>query len=68
MALKKFHLYSSLWQSCDELCGSMDASQYKDYIRLVFSNANLSPAIKKCRKCSSSAVNRLWHDPPPHLH
>ncbi|MDM8539471.1 type I restriction-modification system subunit M [Desulfococcaceae bacterium HSG9] len=32
MALKKSHLYSSLWQSCDELRGGMDASQYKDYV------------------------------------
>jgi len=31
MALKKSQLYSSLWQSCDELRGGMDASQYKDY-------------------------------------
>ena len=33
MALKKSQLYSSLWQSCDELRGGMDASQYKDYVR-----------------------------------
>jgi type I restriction enzyme M protein len=32
MALKKSQLYSSLWASCDELRGGMDASQYKDYI------------------------------------
>ncbi len=32
MAIKKSQLYSSLWQSCDELRGGMDASQYKDYI------------------------------------
>ena len=32
MALKKSQLYASLWQSCDELRGGMDASQYKDYI------------------------------------
>src|SRR5205807_1780340 len=32
MALKKSQLYSSLWTSCDELRGGMDASQYKDYI------------------------------------
>ena len=32
MALKKSDLYASLWQSCDELRGGMDASQYKDYV------------------------------------
>lgn len=32
MALKKTDLYSSLWKSCDELRGGMDAGQYKDYI------------------------------------
>jgi type I restriction enzyme M protein len=30
--LKKSQLYSSLWASCDELRGGMDASQYKDYV------------------------------------
>ncbi|OIJ34129.1 class I SAM-dependent DNA methyltransferase [Microbacterium sp. LCT-H2] len=32
MAMKKSDLYSSLWSSADELRGSMDASQYKDYV------------------------------------
>ena len=32
MPLRKSHLYSSLWQSCDQLRGGMDASQYKDYV------------------------------------
>ena len=32
MPLRKSQLYSSLWKSCDELRGGMDASQYKDYI------------------------------------
>lgn len=32
MAVKKSQLYSSLWASCDELRGGMDASQYKDYV------------------------------------
>ncbi|MEM7536018.1 MAG: N-6 DNA methylase [Chloroflexota bacterium] len=35
MALKKSELYSSLWQSCDELRGGMDASQYKDYVLVM---------------------------------
>jgi len=35
MAIKKSELYSSLWASCDELRGSMDASQYKDYILVM---------------------------------
>lgn len=32
MAIKKTELYSSLWASCDELRGGMDASLYKDYV------------------------------------
>lgn len=32
MAVKKSDLYSSLWASCDELRGGMDASQHKDYV------------------------------------
>ncbi|MCP5488537.1 MAG: SAM-dependent DNA methyltransferase, partial [Verrucomicrobia bacterium] len=35
MALKKSELYSSLWLSCDELRGGMDASQYKDYVLVL---------------------------------
>ncbi len=35
MAVKKSELYSSLWASCDELRGSMDASQYKDYVLVL---------------------------------
>jgi type I restriction enzyme M protein len=32
MAIKKTELYTSLWASCDELRGGMDASQYKNYV------------------------------------
>ncbi len=32
MAIKKSDLYSSIWASCDELRGGMDASQYKDFV------------------------------------
>ncbi|WAI02308.1 N-6 DNA methylase [Methanogenium organophilum] len=35
MALKKSELYSSIWKSCDELRGGMDASQYKDYVLVL---------------------------------
>lgn len=35
MALKKSELYSSLWESCNELRGGMDASQYKDYVLVL---------------------------------
>ncbi len=35
MAIKKSELYSSLWASCDEPRGGMDASQYKDYVLVL---------------------------------
>src|SRR4030066_2562776 len=35
MALKKSELSSSLWSSCDELRGGMDASQYKDHVLVL---------------------------------
>ena len=35
MAVKKSELYSSLWESCNQLRGGMDASQYKDYVLVI---------------------------------
>src|SRR5260221_13577155 len=35
MPIKKSDLYSSLWESCDQLRGGMDASQYKDYVLVL---------------------------------
>lgn len=35
MAIKKSELYATLWASCDELRGGMDASQYKDYVLVL---------------------------------
>lgn len=32
MPVKKSEIYSSLWNSCNELRGGMDASLYKDYV------------------------------------
>ena len=55
MAIKKSDLYSSLWQSCDELRGGMDASQYKDYVLFMLfikyitdkyaDNTNFAPPV-----------------------
>ena len=35
MAIKKSQLYSTLWESCNNLRGGMDASQYKDYVLMI---------------------------------
>ncbi len=35
MAIKKSELYGSIWKSCDELRGGMDAAQYKDYVLVL---------------------------------
>jgi type I restriction enzyme M protein len=43
VALKKSDLYSSLWKSCDELRGGMDASQYKDYTLTLLFMKYVSP-------------------------
>ncbi len=32
MAIKKSELYSILWESCNNLRGSIDASLYKNYV------------------------------------
>ena len=52
MAIKKSQIYALLWQSCDELRGGMDSSQYKDYIltllfmKYVSDKAGSNPFIK----------------------
>lgn len=50
---EKSDLYSSLWSRADELRGSMDASQYKDYVltllfvKYVSDKAKADPIRKK---------------------
>ncbi len=58
MAIKKSELYSSIWKSCDELRGGMDASQYKDYILiLLFGQTFLgSAATRKLPMTISSGI------------
>lgn len=56
MAIKKSDLYSSIWASCDELRGGMDASQYKDYVLFMLfikyitdkygSSSDFAPPVK----------------------
>lgn len=47
MALKKSQLYSTLWESCNALRGSMDASQYKDYVLMMLFVKYLSDKRKQ---------------------
>ncbi len=46
MAIKKSQLYSTIWKSCDELRGGMDASQYKDYVLVVLFMKYISDKAK----------------------
>ena len=54
MALKKSDLYSSLWASCDELRGGMDASQYKDYVLFML----FIKYISACQYAASASRSR----------
>ena len=65
MALKKSQLYSSLWQSCDELRGGMDASQYKDYVLTLlfmkYVSGQGSPAAPtRSSKCPKAGASPTW--------
>lgn len=52
VALKKSDLYASLWASCDQLRGGMDASQYKDYILTLLFVKYVSDKAKTNRDAS----------------
>lgn len=39
-AIKKQQLYSSLWETCDNLRGGMEPTEYKNYI-LIFLFVNI---------------------------
>ena len=50
MAVKKSELYSSLWESCNQLRGGMDASQYKDYVLVILFLKYISDKAKADKK------------------
>ena len=64
MPIKKSELYSSLWKSCDELRGGMDASQYKDYVLVLLFVKYVSDkaASQKgyCSTCPRAAALPTW--------
>lgn len=64
MALKKSQLYSSLWNSCDELRGGMDASQYKDFplSDMPQGGSPKQNAINKPQRSFCSPVLAMLHD------
>src|SRR5258708_6756158 len=60
MAIKKSDLYSSLWASCDELRGGMDASHYKDYAALDEERQRLATRAHPCpEQCIKERMSRL---------
>jgi HsdM N-terminal domain len=56
MAIKKSDLYSSLWASCDELRGGMDASQYKDYVLFMLFIKYISDKYAKSNDFAPAAI------------
>ncbi len=64
MAVKKTELYRSLWASCDELRGGMDASQYKDYILTLLFMKYVTDKFKG-QKYGDLTVFDKAHDPNP---
>jgi type I restriction enzyme M protein len=71
MAIKKSELYSSLWQSCDELRGGMDASQYKDYVLVLLfikyiSDSTPASPMRRSRFPRERASRTWWRSSATH--
>ena len=66
MAIKKSQLYSALWESCNALRGSMDASQYKDYVLIILFIKYLSDRwLLLQRFCCSQTERQNWRANQP---
>lgn len=63
MAVKKSELYSSLWKSCDELRGGMDASQYKDYVLVLLFVKYVSDKDKLTKGSVKAQLAEVRSDP-----
>ena len=57
MPIKKSDLYASIWKSCDQLRGGMDASQYKDYVLTILF---LKYVSDKFAGRDVEGMNRFW--------
>ena len=71
MAIKKSELYSSLWASCDELRGGMDASQYKDSvsgdlarIENALRGRRRAKFVRRIYACPNAVSQARWEKPP----
>lgn len=62
MAIKKSELYNTLWKSCDELRGGMDASQYKDYVLVMLFVKYISDKSKNDKNFSIDIPNGCYFD------
>lgn len=62
MAIKKSELYNTLWKSCDELRGGMDASQYKDYVLVMLFVKYISDKSKNDKNFSIVIPNGCYFD------
>lgn len=62
-AIKKNRIYSSLWESCDNLRGGLDASEYKDYILTLLFMKYITDKYLNKGKYEDIKVFDKEHDP-----
>ena len=60
MAIKVSDLYSSLWTSCDQLRGGMEASHYRDYALFMLS---IKHAYDKYERTAAAVLTDMDAEP-----